>query len=568
MRTFFSYASGKTGGCFIASKYFMLMLFCAKIRCNDYGWIMNRIAIYLNQHIDGVVYSAPNVLAHYATDRSILKYYPRIMATPANTRDVRKLVKFSNQLANKKIQLPLTVRGGGQSKTGSSIGSGLIISMEGLNHIQEIDTRQRLVRVQAGITLGELRKALMVEGLDLPIMGDTHDTIGGLIAKNTNASFNTYPKTIIDFIQRAEVVLDDGSLVEMAPLSRGAAMRKAKQPNREGQIYQGLLEIIDKHSKVLDQRVSVDHSGYSGLSELRKRHTINPIAAICGSEGTLAIVTEVILRVEPVFDEPDWFAIPCSDAKTFVKICNKLRALQFTDIRVYDTELFNTIATTGKSSGIFRKVNDDGFLIVGNAKDDSRHRRAVKLRKLHKYLGEKHRLVRLDKTNQADFIAIDESLNAYLNDSSSEYHWPLIDGVYVDPKHQVEYLNATMALARELKLRLAIYGSVDFNTFTVRPGVNASSSKGRQTLIAFLRRYIDLIYKCEAYPCGEAPEGRFLAIFMRSHLSVEEQALQAKVKDLFDPKGILNPGIKFDSDARVVLRHFRTEYSEGLNSAK
>ena len=544
------------------------MLLCAKIKCNDYGWIMNRIAIYLNQHIDGVVYSAPNVLSHYATDRSILKYHPRIMATPANTKDIRKLLKFSGQLAAKKIQLPVTIRGRGQSKTGSSIGSGLVISMEELNRIQEIDTRQRLVRVQAGITLGELRKALMVEGLDLPIMGDASDTIGGLIAKNANASFNTDPRTIIDFIQRAEVVLDDGSLIELAPLSRRAAEKKAAQSDREGKLYQDLLQFIDKHANHLAKRNPADHSGYSGLSRLKERRTINPIAVLCGSEGTLAVVTEVILRIEPVFDEPDWFAIPCADAKTFVKICNKLRNLDFTDIRVYDTELFNNLATTGKSCGIFRKVSDDGFLIVGNAKDDSRRRRIVKLRRLRKFLSDKYRLIRLDKTNQSDFIAIDENLNAYLNDSSSEYHWPLIDGVYVPLKYQAAYLNATMALARELKLRLAIYGSVDFNTFTVRPGVNAGSSQGRQTLITFLRRYIDLIYKCNAYPCGEAPEGRFLAIFIRSHLDEAELDLQREFKTIFDPKNILNPDIKFQADARTVLRHFRTEYSEGLNSSK
>ena len=72
---------------------------------------MNRIAIYLNQHIDGVVYSAPNVLERYSTDRSLLKFHPRIVAVPANTRDVRRLVRFSNQLAAKKISLPITVRG-------------------------------------------------------------------------------------------------------------------------------------------------------------------------------------------------------------------------------------------------------------------------------------------------------------------------------------------------------------------------------------------------------------------------------------------------------------------------
>ena len=72
---------------------------------------MNRIAIYLNQHIDGVVYSAPNVLEHYSTDRSLLKFHPRIVAIPASTNDICRLVKFSNQLATKKYlyQLPCVV---------------------------------------------------------------------------------------------------------------------------------------------------------------------------------------------------------------------------------------------------------------------------------------------------------------------------------------------------------------------------------------------------------------------------------------------------------------------------
>ena len=74
---------------------------------------MNRIAVYLNQHIIGVVYSAPSILSNYATDRSILRFYPRIVAEPINATDVRRIVKFSSQLATKNIPLPITVRGGG-----------------------------------------------------------------------------------------------------------------------------------------------------------------------------------------------------------------------------------------------------------------------------------------------------------------------------------------------------------------------------------------------------------------------------------------------------------------------
>ena len=155
------------------------MLLCVKMRCNDIGWFMNRIAVYLNQHIDGVVYSAPSILSDFATDRSILRFYPRIVAQPINTTDVRRLVKFSGQLATKNIPLPITVRGGGNSKTGADLGTGLIMSMTRLNRIQEIDTRQRLVRVQAGLTLGELQKALILQGLDFPVRGNPTETIGG-----------------------------------------------------------------------------------------------------------------------------------------------------------------------------------------------------------------------------------------------------------------------------------------------------------------------------------------------------------------------------------------------------
>ena len=91
---------------------------------------MNRIAIYLNKSIDGVVYSAPSILEEYSTDRSMLKIHPRIVALPENTMDIRRLVRFSYQLAQKKVLLPITVRGSGYSKTGSDIGAGMIISTE------------------------------------------------------------------------------------------------------------------------------------------------------------------------------------------------------------------------------------------------------------------------------------------------------------------------------------------------------------------------------------------------------------------------------------------------------
>ena len=546
------------------------MLFYVKINCNDYGWIMNRIAIYLNQHIDGVVYSAPNILEHYSTDRSLLKFHPRIVAIPANTNDVRRLVKFANQLAAKKISLPVTVRGAGYSKTGSSIGNGLVISTEKLNHIQEIDTRQRLIRVQCGVTLGELKKSLGVHGLDLPVSGDPHETIGGLIAKNASASVNTEPKTIIDFVEEAEVVLSDGSLIQTDTLSSWALKKKLDQKDLEGEIYRQIKEILDKKSEAV-MRIALttqNRSGYSGIKAVQEKRSFDLLPLFCGSEGTLGIITEVILRVEPVFEKPDWFAIPCSDAKEFVRVSALLKKLKFTDIEVYDAGLFNQADTTGKTCGFYRKAPDGGYLIIANAKDDSRRDRRRKFAKLKKALTGKDKIIVEDVKNSRDFVAVNENLLAFLNDTGANYFLPLVDGTYIPEAKQVEFLRGLQLMAETLKTKLAVYGSVDFNTFTVRPCFTPATSEGRKELISFLRKYLKLVEVCEGYPCGDAPEGRFLAMFTRPSEDTETLDIYGKIKEIFDPYDILNPGLKQEVEARSVLRHFRTDYNGGVSAIK
>ena len=525
---------------------------------------MNRIAVYLNQHIDGVVYSAPSILADYATDRSILRFYPRIMVQPINTTDVRRLVKFSNQLATKKILLPITVRGGGNSKTGSDLGSGLIISMARMNRIQEIDPRQRLIRVQAGVTLGELRKALILQGLDFPVRGHVSETIGGLISRNAIASDNTKPGTIMDFIQAIEVVLSDGSVAEFGPLSSGAFKRKLKGEGLEAQIYRNVNDLIQRNGARIEEISKTDHSGYMGIRSVKTKHGFNLAPIFCGAEGTLGVVTEVILRVEPVFEAPDYVAIPVDNAKAFVVVTKLLEQLKFTDIVFYDTELYNEAGNIGKTSHFFRKASNDGYLILANAKDDSRGARRRKFRKLNKKLPNTIRVIRANAENEHDFLALRENLLAYLNDSGQDYHLPLIDNVYIPTDGQVEFLNSVTKLAKDLNVKLAVFGAVEHHVFTVRPSYTPSTVEGRKVMIEFMRKYLDLVYAHGGHAFGAAPEGRFLAMLTQRYREAELTQIYGQIKTTFDPSDILNPGIKHEIDPRLTLRHFRTDYNTGV----
>ena len=143
---------------------------------------MGKIAKYLNQLTVGNVFDNPEVLEKYSTDYSALQIRPKFVAFPESTDDVRKLVKFFSELATKDIKVNVTARGGGHDETGASLTGGIVISTSKLNKLLEIDPRDRLVHVQAGITLKELNTALSVSGITVPIKDHEDDTIGGFNA--------------------------------------------------------------------------------------------------------------------------------------------------------------------------------------------------------------------------------------------------------------------------------------------------------------------------------------------------------------------------------------------------
>ena len=526
---------------------------------------MNRLAVYLNRHIDGVVYSAPSILSANSTDRSVLRYFPRLVAEPQTTLDVRRLVRFSYQLAQKHISLPITARGSGLNKNASDIGTGIVLSFRRMNYIQEIDQLQRLVRVQVGVTLGELRKSLLLQGLDFVAVGDERETIGDLLARNASMYSNTKPTTISELITCAEIVLSDGSLMEVEPLKASAFKRKAKLDNFEGDIYHELIELYHENKPLIETLNPLNSR--AGFSSIKAIQSGNLIPLFCGADNSLGVVTEVILRVEPAYEDPVRVAVVCRNANDYFKTIGVMQKLGLSDLFVYDTELYNEVQNTGKTSKFFRKASDDGYFITATIKEDSTFRRKLKLRRLKSQLSGACRLIIEDKDNSRDFSVLNNNLIAYLNDfTRNSFRLPLIDGVYIPRESQVRYLNAVTRMSDKLGVALAVYGHPSFDTFTVRPSYTIETGEGRRKLIAFMREYIELIYDLGGNACGEASEGRFLPIFINKYRNAEILKLDGHIKQILDPFDILNPGIKQEADTKTILRHFRTEYNEGIIS--
>ena len=80
----------------------------------------------------------------------------------------------------------------------------------------------------------------------------------------------------------------------------------------------------------------------------------------------------------------------------------------------------------------------------------------------------------------------------------------------------------------------------------------------------FLRQYSRLVVKHGGSLTGGSPEGRVKLLPGAQPLPENEQKLYHDIKSTFDPYNILNPGVKLDVDAKMVLRHLRTTSRPGL----
>ena len=261
---------------------------------------MGKITKYLNQLTVGNVFDSPEIIEKYSVDQSALKIKPKFVAFPESTDDIRKLLRFFNQLAAKDIKVAVTARGTGLGEGGSALTNGVVISTEKLNRLLEIDSRERLVRVQAGIdsrerlvrvqagiTLRELNTALSVSGLTIPIDGCDERTIGGLISENNKGQCSKKYGGLYAYVERIEVVLTNGECLQTERLKKYALAKRAADKSMEGDIYRKVIKLIKSNTTLIDKisNDNKDQSGYPMLAQAPRRETLDLMPVFFGAEG-------------------------------------------------------------------------------------------------------------------------------------------------------------------------------------------------------------------------------------------------------------------------------------------
>ncbi|MFZ2785160.1 MAG: FAD-binding oxidoreductase, partial [Sediminibacterium sp.] len=190
-------------------------------------------------------------LQYYGHDETEhLQYYPEVVLKPANTREVAAIMQHCNE-----HRIPVTPRGAGTGLSGGALPTlgGVLLSTERLNKIIEIDERNLQVTTEPGVITEVLQNAVKEKGLFYPPDPSSRGScfIGGNIAENSGGPKAVKYGVVKDYVLNLELVLPSGEVI------------------------------------------------WTGANVLKNSTGYNLTQLLVGSEGTLGIVTKIVLRLIP-----------------------------------------------------------------------------------------------------------------------------------------------------------------------------------------------------------------------------------------------------------------------------
>lgn len=536
---------------------------------------MNKIASYLQTHLSGEVFDTPPIRDYFSTDASVLQMRPAMVVYPRTTNDVRKVTRFSWQLAEKGHTLPITARGSGTDQTGAAIGTGIVMVFPAhMNRILELDSQQKLVRVQPGVNFKSLQETLQTHGLFLPPFPASYaySTIGGAIANNTAGEKSLKYGPMSEWVDKLEVVLANGELIQTGRISRKELEKKKGLTTLEGELYRVVDGLVHDNEALIDDyydnlRVSKDSIGYDLRDVVRRDGSVDLTPLFVGSQGTLGIITEAILKVASHTPHSDLIVASCHSLDDALDVLDGLRDLGPSALEMIDQHLID-FAQKHQNLQLPPELVE-GELAPGAVLfvefDDSaprvRQKKSKRAKRLLQTVTDKILLTEALET-QEKLWALRHAAAAVVNyDSAGKAAVPIIEDAIVPVDKLRDLVYTIYEVFEKHHLPVAVWGHAGDANLHAQPLLDLSKLGDRQAIFKLMDEYYRAVVQLGGSIAAEHNDGRIRAPFVKLQTGDELLAVFGQLKQGFDKFNLLNPGVKVGTDIKKLVELLRKEYS-------
>ncbi len=496
--------------------------------------------------------------AVYSTDASIYRVVPQVVAHPRTTEELLTVAR-----AALRVGLPIVARGAGTSCAGNAVGEGLVIDVaRHLNAIGTIDPEARTAVVQPGVVQETLQKAVRPHGLRFgpDPSTSTRCTIGGMIGNNACGPRALGYGRSADNVVALEILTGTGELIR---LGEGGTIDAAPLPALRDLVGANLGTVRTEFG-----HFSRQVSGYS-MEHLLPEKGFDVARFLSGTEGTLGIITSATVRL--VSDAPISLTLALG-YPTMPEAADAMPAiLPFKPVACegMDRRIYDVVVRKHGAGSVPDLPRGDGWIFIELVGEDAAEVRS-RADGLIAACGALEGWIVDDAATAKALWKIRADGAGLAGVSLDNPAWPGWEDAAVPPERLGDYLRAFDALLTEHGLQGLPYGHFGDGCVHCRIDFPLERAGGPAAYRAFVEEAAALAASFGGSMSGEHGDGRARSALLPAMYSPEAISLFGQVKELFDPKNLLNPGVLVDpvpveADIRIaatLTSPLRTEAPE------
>ncbi|MBE8713926.1 FAD-binding and (Fe-S)-binding domain-containing protein [Sphingobacterium hungaricum] len=538
---------------------------------------MEALLAELKNQLSGELFWDEKMRILYATDASAYRELPLAVAFPKDEEDLKKLIAFATN-----YETSLIPRTAGTSLAGQVVGAGIVVDVSKyFTNIIELNPNEKWIRLQPGVVRDELNAYLKT--FDLYFGPETSTAnramIGGMVGNNSCGSNSLIFGSTREHTLSITALLSDGSKAEFQDLSFDDFIAKCQLDTLEGQLYTQIRSILGNYENQQEINTQFPKSsiprrntGYAIDLLLRSNpfHTeganFNFSKLLCGSEGTLAFITEIKLNLADLSKKPTgllcvhFSSIDEALKANLIALQHKPLVSELMDKYILDCTESNI---EQKKNRFFVQGNPEAILIIeyeATSLEEIEQKVALVENDMRKAeLGYYFPLITgADKKKVWDLRKA--GLGLLSNMPGDEKPVAVIEDTAVAVNDLPAYIHEFNQLLAKYNLYSVHYAHVATGELHLRPILNLKTEEGTQLFREIAIEVAKLVKKYKGSLSGEHGDGRLRGEFISMMIGDKNYQLLKDIKQAWDPKGIFNPGKIVDSPA--MNTHLRYDYKQ------
>lgn len=477
------------------------------------------------------------IRARYAQGGGIYRIVPAAVAHPTT---VRELATALDQAAAS--GLAVTPRGAGSAMSGDNVTDGLMLDLSGYDPSRcLIDPDEQMAIVSPALPLSALNRAASFYRLQLPVdpSSAAWATLGGMVSTNASGPHTVRDGSMRGWVMALTLLTSDGPLA----LVRGHAPPADHPVVRRWNAT--VAPLLVRHAAEIGRRfpaVRKNTAGYRLDEVLRSGDLID---AVIGSEGTLGVITDVMVRLAPVPDHRVALRVAVRERSDLVEVIELIRQFAPATLELLDRTFLRLVAdriATPERPGLLRTAA--GLLLVEleGEVDDVQRRSAALVEALAPRVLDVRPAA--DPADAAQLWALRHAASPILAGlTDGRRSLQVIEDGCVPVARLGDYLDAVERAAAVERIDLVMFGHAGDGHVHVNLLPNLQEADWLNRVATIYQNVSRAVIALGGTPSGEHGAGRLRASLLHALYGNAVMECFAAVKAAFDPAGRFNPGV-------------------------